>query len=103
MHPIVVSLHNSVPCFSFDNYGVSHLRLFVNKNSSKIYHIMREFGVEENRVACLSPFYKVPSPDYVYNKLCTFDKEKVTKKAKCYYEIYRQMMNNIIDSFTNEK
>ena len=51
MHPIVVSLHNAVPCYSFDNYGVVKYRYFVNDKSSKIYHILSVFGLLGNRSA----------------------------------------------------
>lgn len=49
MHPIVVALHNAVPCFSLDFYGVRNIWGKPKKErSSKIYHILKEFGVECN-------------------------------------------------------
>lgn len=102
MHPIVVSLHNGVPCYSFDNYGVAHLRLFVNKKSSKIYHIMNMFGVSNNRIGCLNPFHKTPRPEVVMEKLLNYDKEHVLHKAKYMYEVYSKMMSDILKSFGYE-
>ena len=100
MHPIVVSLHNSVPCFSFDNYGVERFKLLVNDESSKIFHIMKKFGVLENRISCKGKFYKAPSPDYVIDKLNSFNKERVSEIANQYLSLYKKMMNDILNSFT---
>lgn len=69
MHPIVVSLHNGVPCFSFDNYGVAHLRIFIEDKSSKIYHILKEFGVLTNRARSRGVFQNRPSAEEVVSKL----------------------------------
>lgn len=42
MHPIIVSLHNGVPFFSFDNYGISVINgQPTNGESSKIYQILK--------------------------------------------------------------
>ncbi|MBQ8501352.1 MAG: polysaccharide pyruvyl transferase family protein [Bacteroides sp.] len=95
MHPIVVSLHNGVPCFSFDNYGVAHFRMFIEKKSSKIYHILNEFGVLCNRVRSRGIFQRTPSPEDVFNKLEQFDRGRVLDFSKKYIDRYKQMMENI--------
>lgn len=41
MHPIIVALHNAIPFFSFDQYGI-RMGLYKNYKSSKTYHILRE-------------------------------------------------------------
>ena len=41
MHPLIVSLHNKIPFFSFDHYGQNRLSgLITNDRSSKILHIL---------------------------------------------------------------
>jgi len=75
MHPIVVCLHNSVPCFSFDHYGNGPI-LLANKKSSKIYDIMEKADV----LSChyfLRNHLKFPSPYYVYNCIMDFPESKI--------------------------
>lgn len=95
MHPIVVSLHNGVPCYSFDHYGVKRFHFFVNKKSSKIYHIMERFGVLENWISCASPTYKAPSPQTVYNSLKSFNVARTKEVADDYLKEYLRMMKRI--------
>lgn len=97
MHPIVVSLHNAVPCFSFDNYGIVKYRLFVDAKSSKIHHIMNEFGLAKNCFPCRSVFKTPPSPEYVFDAINTFDKKKVYEKSDEYLSSYNKMMRDIED------
>ena len=99
MHPIVVSLHNGIPCFSFDNYGIVKLRVFVNKNSSKIFHIMKIFGVLENHKTSSGMFYKTPTPQFVFDKLESYNSENVLKIGNIYLTKYMGMMKNIISTF----
>lgn len=103
MHPIVVSLSNAVPCFSFDNYGNIKFRIFVNQKSSKIYHIMNHFGVLQNRVNSSGKFIDHPTVDYVIGKLESYNKDYVMEVAKNYLQDYKKMMENIMITFLNVK
>lgn len=103
MHPIVVSLSNAVPCFSFDNYGTTKFRFFVNQKSSKIYHIMNCFEVLQNRANSSGKFIDHPTVDYVVEKLDSYNLNHVKKIAQNYLERYKDMMNNIITIFTEFK
>ena len=94
MHPIVISLHNAVPCFSFDHYGIVKHRISVNEKSSKIYHILNTFGHLQNRVS-IKGRYTEPSVDYVLDKIEHFDKALVKSKADEYLTAYNKMMNDI--------
>ena len=58
MHPIIVAIHNNIPFFSFDHYGVSKFLFFANKATSKIYHILSQAGM-------LSNYYNLRSCSYV--------------------------------------
>ena len=97
MHPIVVSLHNAVPCFSFDNYGIVKFRLFVNAKSSKIYHIMKTFHVENNCFPCRSKFAKTPTAQHVISAILNFDKESVRAIGDKYLYCYNEMMRKILN------
>lgn len=97
MHPIVVCIHNSVPFFSFDNYGTKHANgLFCDSSTSKIRHILKVAKLLDCRIASNSLFRRTPSPDHVFNKLQTFDKAKCTTFAQDYLCKYNEMMTAIL-------
>lgn len=95
MHPIVVSLHNCVPLFSFDHYGIKNGSI----SSSKIYHIVNEAGLIENYFN-INQSLDCPSPTYVMEKLKHFDRAKCASFSemqldKC-IENYNQVLNSIV-------
>jgi hypothetical protein len=94
MHPIVICLHNAVPCFCFDQYGIVRFRRFVVEKSSKIYHILGLFGQPENRIS-IKGFYQEPSVDYVIEKLDSFDTNSVGRHASDCLGSYMKMMSDI--------
>lgn len=94
MHPIVISLHNAVPCFSFDHYGLPH-----DDSSSKVYHIMNRFDVLKNRVS-YKYNYTEPTVDYVLTCLNEYNKTKVMDTAEEYLKEYLQMMLQITHAIT---
>ena len=100
MHPIVVCLHNAVPCFSFDQYGTKYLQFITNNSSSKIYDILEKFSLLDYRVSCNSQLYKAPSPEHVLSKLFSFKKDKVQIVATDLYGQYQNMMVKILESLT---
>ena len=93
MHPILVSLHNSVPFFAFDTYGFKKGNS-LDEESSKTYQIIMRFGFLNNYYHKFK--YRVlPKPQFVFNKIMNFDKEQCAIKAKeCYHE-YVDMMDKI--------
>jgi polysaccharide pyruvyl transferase WcaK-like protein len=99
MHPIIVSLHNGIPCFSFDNYGNISIG-FVNSKSSKIYHIMDAFNVLSNRVTgkrrVWVPLMTMPEPLFVYEKITSFNSERVLEISRRYYNEYLHMMAEML-------
>lgn len=99
MHSIVSALHNAVPCYSFDQYGIRHLSQFVNKESSKIYHILNTAGFPDNRNASSRLFEMTPPAEVIFNKLLSFDKEHCRIFAEEYYHKYLQMMETIESKF----
>ena len=100
MHPIVVSLHNATPFFSFDNYGISKFRFFVNEKSSKIYDLLAIAGFLNNRTCDESLFNRCPSVDEVLSTLFEFDSVHCKKFADEYYRKYLLMMDDIMNKLT---
>ena len=97
MHPIVVCIHNTVPFFSFDNYGTKHANgLFCDSSTSKIRHILKVANLLDCRIASNSLIRRTPSPEHVFNKLQTFDKAKCTTFAQDYLSKYNEMMTAIL-------
>jgi hypothetical protein len=100
MHPIIVSLHNSVPFFSFDNYGTSHLNgLYVDESTSKIKHILDTANMADYRISCTSRHFKAPTPEKVHQLLDGFNKEKCSEFANMQLNKYNLMMDSIMQSF----
>ena len=95
MHPVVISLHNEVPCFSFDQYGTKTLNMFVNAKSSKIYHILGKAGLLENRTNFQQPFPITPKPDYVYDRIANYDKELYHRFSVLQQQEYDEMISEI--------
>lgn len=93
MHPIVTSLANGVPFYSFDNYGIVHKRgQDTDGKSSKIYHILNTAGFLSNRIYIRGPKYKMPLPSLVFDSIINFNKTKEVSFAKLYLDKYNKMM-----------
>lgn len=108
MHPIITSLHNIVPFFVFDDYGLSHgdrLKdlLYPVKpqrvlESSKIYDILQ-------RADFLNNYYsykvkeKLPVPLDVFECLLKFDKEKCILFSIKQQNMYNESMEKTLNYF----
>lgn len=93
MHPIVTSLANGVPFYSFDNYGIIHKRgQDTDGKSSKIYHILNISGFLSNRIYIRGHKYKMPLPSQVFDSVMNFNKAKEMSFAKLYLDKYNKMM-----------
>lgn len=99
MHTIVSSLHNSVPCYSLDQYGQRIFMQFCKDRSSKIFDILHSFGFEDYRAVSGTVFNLIPSANDVVEKLLTFDRIKCSRIADSYLEDYKNMMCNIENTF----
>lgn len=96
MHPIVVAIHNEVPFYSFDSYGIIKYKFFVNERSSKIYDILSQAGFLKNRISNLGKAYKCPSPEDVFIKIKDFDNTKCRLFINNQQDRYNNMMKSII-------
>ncbi len=108
MHPIVVALHNSTPCFSFDEYGCGNSKQKIlyprpiefQKEQSKIYHIVHEAGLDSNWCS-LKNTESIPSPENVIEKIITFDKEKCRLFSERQYMRYSEGMSRMMNVLAN--
>lgn len=102
MHPIVVSLHNAVPCFSLDNWGrVNFNGEKVDDGSSKIQHIMEVFDVANNRRMITHGKCNVTIHE-IYEGIRNFPRDLVRQKAACYLQEYNEMMESMIKQLKNK-
>lgn len=98
MHPIVVALHNSVPCYSIDIWGNTDFFGKKKKDgSSKVLHIMSEFGVANN-IANVNKGKCNVNPLEIVSKLLSFPTEEVAKVAEKKRLDYNKMMKEILES-----
>lgn len=101
MHPIIVALHNNVPFFSFDTYGMAYLKnIWVNDNSSKIKHLLTLAKLQDYRAVDISRFSKMPNPEDVYHKITHFNKQQAKVFADEYLSQYNHMMNDILNAIS---
>lgn len=104
MHPVVVSLHNANPFFSFDNYGITKCNgLYSNDYSSKIKHILQTAGLDSYRVSCISRKFTPPTPTFVWDKILNFPTAQTRMFATNYYRQYQNMMQDILKSFQGQE
>jgi len=98
MHPIVVALHNNVPCFSIDNYSCYDFFGRPQDNgASKIEDLLRRFHLEGNRVVPYKDNTK--GLDIIIEKcISSFPKDEVKVISSGLYDNYRTMMESIIKS-----
>lgn len=98
MHPIVVALHNAVPFYSFDNYGIVKFLSFFKKDTSKIYDILARADMLDYWIPSHRFTLKKISAKLVFSKLLNFDRNKALSFSNYYYQEYEMNMINIINS-----
>ena len=98
MHPIIVALHNAIPCFSIDNYSnYNILRHPKFDNSSKINDVLTRFGLNNNIIV---PFGNNTENlhELIFHCLTNYPKESVVEQSKKMLEQYDLMMKDILYS-----
>lgn len=100
MHPIIVALHNNIPFYSFDHYGITKLGFIVQHKASKIYDILTRSNLLNARVSIRSKLnYKPPSTDKVLDTILNFEKSKSECFSNAMIINYNRMMNEILYIF----
>lgn len=100
MHPIIVSLHNIVPFYCFDEYGTFEKKMIIKRyinNSSKIYDILKR-GDFLDYIHQYHSKNDLPSVSTVFHKLETFDYDKCKMFAKKQQLGFQQTIDKIISS-----
>ena len=98
MHPVVVALHNCIPFYAFDSYGIVRFKYFVNEKSSKVYDILSKAGFTEKRIGILGRGYKPPQTEEVLSHLINFDHLKCESFSRSQLKKYNIMMDNMLSS-----
>lgn len=102
MHPIIVSLHNAVPCFSIDHWGTKDFfNRTVRDGSSKVEHIMGEFGLK-NYVKPIDKDICYVEASVIVDAIQKFPCEHVRKVALDKYDEYLKMMDEIMNKITTK-
>jgi len=106
MHPIICCLHNSIPFFCYDQYGVTTTVIpfiwhNVNIASSKIYDILEKADFLSNMCSYSSFNEEETTIDFVVNQFLAFDKIKCKKFANSAYDKYKQSMKKIESLLTD--
>lgn len=98
MHPIIVSLHNSVPFYCFDQYGTfkTIIPMLWHKKlpkSSKIYDVLKkgDFLNNMHSYQCKT----LPNTDEIVKNFMAFDKNKCTEFSKNMVTKYLDAMNKV--------
>ena len=108
MHPIIVCLHNSIPFFVFDEYGIKEKKGFIKKKliynceSSKTYAIVSEADFIDNLHSYKSGL-QLPCPKYVWNMIHSFDKLKCQQFSLTKQMEYEKGMNESIQYLKIQK
>lgn len=96
MHPIVTSISNGIPFFSFDNYGIAvNNGKLTNGESSKIYHILAKADLLSSRIYIQGKQYTMPLPMNVLNSILDFNVQLENRFSDYYLHEYDIMMNNV--------
>ena len=102
MHPIIVSLHNAVPCFSIDHWGTKDFfNRTVRDGSSKVEHIMGVFGLKNNVKPIDNDICYVEA-SVIVDAIQKFPCEHVRKVALDKYDEYLKMMGEIMNKITTK-
>ena len=99
MHPIVVALHNAVPCYSIDNWGTRSFWGKAQQNgSSKVLDILKMFNIESNRQV-IENSKCIINVNAIIDAIKNFPQSSISEKAKMLQHQYSIMMNSIYTSF----
>lgn len=105
MHPIVVCLHNAVPFYNFDEYGMKKpvslfsKKLIYNPDSSKTRLIVAEAGFLDNLFS-YQDGAPLPAPQVVLQRILSFDRNKCHQFSEEQTCKYKSAMSLVIASFS---
>lgn len=101
MHPIIVSIHNSVPFYSIDAHGKYYLRRKIQDVShTKEYELLKRFGLLDYHISN-KKLYSI-TPHSIVERLLAFDKEYCTKCSDILKSEYFAMMDTIVGNINKQ-
>ena len=106
MHPIVVALHNSIPFFSFDEYGFfktyffNHFKKYI-ETSSKTFQLLDKAGLTDYYYSYNNPKTKLPCISTIINQINHFPISKCMQFAKETENNYLYAMNYMLNELVN--
>jgi hypothetical protein len=98
MHPMIVAIHNRVPFFIYDYYGVVKLGVLVNRRSSKIFDILSRCGLLRQRVGDAGKIRSRRKPAEVLAALLSLrdDPAALDAASESKAREYRGMMDKLL-------
>lgn len=102
MHPIVVCLHNSIPFFSFDEYGTNteNNQKLNGLSSSKTFLIVKDSSF----LNCYYSYQSgapVPNPQLVVKELLSFDVDRCRSFANSKLNEYKKGIDIVLQAINN--
>lgn len=94
MHPVLVSLHNSIPVYVFDTYGFKR-KGTLDSTTSKTYQIIKKYRLLDNYYNKLISRIP-PSPQVVVNSIMTFDTKRESVVSLAQLSEYNSTMQTIL-------
>lgn len=95
MHPIVTCLHNAVPFFSFDYYGLfSGRKKRGGLVTSKVFDLLNRAGLLDYYHSVWKPQW--PSPANVFQRLMSFDRSHCRALAGLRHREYKTAMCRLV-------
>lgn len=99
MHPIVVSLHNAIPCYSLDNWGtVNFWGKKLHDNSSKVLDILSRYNLVDYRCEVENGKCNV-SAEEIMEKIKDYPTDRVKLQSQKQLDSYNSMMEEILSRF----
>ena len=95
MHPVLVSLHNSIPVYIFDTYGFKRHGT-LDKSSSKTFQIAKRFGLLSNNYYNKLLSMNPPTPQEVVDAIVGFDNSHEIEVAKVMLSEFNSTMKAIL-------
>lgn len=104
MHPIVSAMHNSLPFYSLDYYGIGkYKRLKIDYKTSKVYQIVKQADMLYRYCHVGARFDRLPNHKEVVDAFLTDDNNKRIEWSRKMAELSKNTMKDIILGESNTK
>ena len=97
MHPLICCIHNKVPFFSLDYYGIRKNRFSISYQSSKVFQLLSECNLLRYYYSFHSK-EQIPTPNDVYKELNGYDMDTLNDAAKIRQDKFISSMRAALNS-----